>query len=138
MDDPDDMTPRPRRRLSRGIYLELGVLAVLVALVVPTILLAAQRQVAAERALVTLGITSDPEGADVIVDDLVVGRTPLRVRLERGEPVSLRVQAREPFLDYDLYKPYRARLEVEADRNMHVWIPRTSAEEQEAQRTARP
>ena len=88
MDDPDDMTPRPRRRLSRGIYLELGVLAVLVALVVPTILLAAQRQVAAERALVTLGITSDPEGADVIVDDLVVGRTPLRVRLERGEPVQ--------------------------------------------------
>ena len=102
-------------------------------LVVPTLIITARQQVSAARAQVVLSVTSDPAGASVIVDNLWVGRTPMEVDLQRGEPVSLRVVAREPYLEYDLYKPYRSQLTLEDDRNIHVWIPRTTAQEQAAQ-----
>jgi hypothetical protein len=113
--------------------LELLVIGLLVLLVVPTLILTAREQVTAQQAQVVLSLSSDPSGASVIVDNLWVGRTPLQVELTRSEEFSLRVEAREPYLEYDLYKPYRATLSLEADKNVHVWIPRTTAEEQAAQ-----
>ena len=121
----------------RGVLLELGVLVVLLALVLPPILLAAQRQATTQQAVATLSVTSDPPDASVIVDDLWLGRTPLQLQLERGQEVALRVEAREPYLEYNLYRPYRTTLELSENRNLHVWIPRTTAEEQEAQRSSR-
>lgn len=124
---------RPAQRQFRTPLLEILVLAALLLVVVPTLILTARHQVNAANAQVVLSVTSDPSGAAVIVDDLLVGRTPMEVELQRGEPFSLRVVAREPYLEYDLYKPYRAQMTLESDRNIRVWIPRTTAEEQAAQ-----
>lgn len=130
-------TPAPARRQSRTPLLEILVVGVLLLLVVPTLILTARHQVNAARAHVVLSVTSDPSGASVIVDNLWVGRTPMQVDLQRGEPVSLRVVAREPYLEYDLYKPFRREITLEDNRNIDVWIPRTSAQEQAAQMAGR-
>ena len=128
---------RPAAREARTPLLEILVIAALLLLVVPTLIVTARHQVNAANSQVVLSVSSDPVGASVIVDDLWVGRTPMQVELQRGEPVSLRVVAREPYLEYDLYKPYRSELTLEDDRNIHVWIPRTTAAEQAAQRAQR-
>ncbi|MEX2536158.1 MAG: PEGA domain-containing protein [Trueperaceae bacterium] len=119
--------------LARVPLLEVLVVALLVLLVASTVILAGRQQVNAEQAQVLLSISSDPDGASVIVDDLWVGRTPMEVDLTRGEAVSLRVEAREPYLAYDLYKPYRSEITLDGDRSLQVWIPRTTAQEQAEQ-----
>lgn len=124
-------------RTGRAPVVEVLVVGLLAMILVPTLIIAARQQVTAEQAKVEVSISSDPTDAAVIVDDLLVGRTPMEFDLERGETVSLRVEAREPYLEYDLYKPYRTELTVEESRNLDVWIPRTSAEEQAEQRAAR-
>jgi hypothetical protein len=133
------LAPRAREEQSGGRVplLELLIVGLLVLMVVPTLIVTARQQVNAERAQVVLGVTSDPSGASVIVDDLWVGRTPMQLKLSSKKEVALRVEAREPYLEYDLYKPYRTTLQLEGDRNLHVWIPRTTAEEQAAQLAAR-
>lgn len=120
-------------RLGRAPLFELVVVALLIMLTVPALIVVGRKQVSEERAQVTLSVSSDPSGASVIVDDLWVGRTPLDLDLTRSDEVALRVEAREPYLEYDLYKPFRKRITVESDRSLHVWIPRTSSEEQAAQ-----
>jgi len=40
----------------------------------------------------TLTITSSPEGAEVLVDDTVVGRTPLECRVRRWRPVTVAIR----------------------------------------------
>lgn len=124
---------RPAARKFRTPLLEILVITALLLVVVPTLILTARHQVSAANSQVVLGVNSDPSGASVIVDDLWVGRTPMQVELQRDEPFSLRVVAREPYLEYDLYKPYRAEMTLAGDRNIQVWIPRTTAEEQAAQ-----
>jgi len=84
-----------------------------------------------------LSVSSDPEGAAVIIDDIWVGTTPVSVNLEQGSEIELRLEAAEPFSEYDLYKLYRSTLVVDRDRDLSVWITRTTAEEQEQQRAAR-
>jgi hypothetical protein len=121
------------RSAGRVPLLELLVVGLLVLMVVPTLIVTARQQVNAERAQAVLTVTSDPSDASVIVDDLWVGRTPLQLRLTTTKGFSLRVEAREPYLEYDLYKPYRTNLQLEGNKNLHVWIPRTTAEEQAAQ-----
>jgi hypothetical protein len=128
---------REERAGGRVPLLELLVVGLLVLMVVPTLIVTARQQVNAERAQVVLGVTSDPSGASVIVDDLWVGRTPMQLKLSSKKEVALRVEAREPYLEYNLYKPYRTNLKLEGDRNLHVWIPRTTAEEQAAQLAGR-
>jgi hypothetical protein len=113
--------------------LESLVVALLILVVVPPLILTARKEVRAGHSLVQLSLSSDPDGASVIIDDLWVGRTPLQLDVERGQEFSIRVEAREPYLEYDLYKPYRSRLSLEENRNLHVWIPRTTAAEQAAQ-----
>lgn len=128
---------RPTHRQVRTPLLEILVIAVLLLLVVPTLIITARNQVSAANAQVVLSVSSNPTGASVIVDDLWVGRTPMQVELQRDEPFSLRVVAREPYLEYDLYRPYRSELTLDQDRNINVWIPRTTAEEQAAQLAGR-
>jgi hypothetical protein len=117
--------------------LESLVVALLVLLVVPPLILTARKEVRAGHSLAYLTVTSDPAGASVIVDDLWVGRTPLKLELKRDQEFSLRVEAREPYLEYDLYKPYRGRLTLQGDKNLQVWIPRTTAAEQASQMAGR-
>lgn len=124
---------RPARADGRAPVLELLVVGLLLLVVVPTLIVTARQQVSSARSRAVLSISSDPSNASVIVDDLWVGRTPLQLELEAGQQLSLRLEAREPYLDYDLYKRYRTELRLESDKNLHVWIPRTTAEEQAAQ-----
>lgn len=126
-------TAGQERVAGRAPLLELLIVGLLVLMVVPTLIVTARQQVSSARAQVVLTVTSDPSNASVIVDDLWVGRTPMELELSSDQEVSLRLEAREPYLEYDLYKPYRNRLQLDADRNLHVWIPRTTAEEQAAQ-----
>jgi hypothetical protein len=132
------LAPRVREERAGGRVplLEALIVGLLVLMVVPTLIVTARQQVNAERAQVVLGVTSDPAGASVIVDNLWVGRTPMQLKLSSQKEVALRVEAREPYLEYDLYKPYRTSLKLEGNRNLHVWIPRTTAEEQAAQLAA--
>lgn len=125
------------RATGRVPLLELLVVAVLVMLAVPSLILAARSQVNAGESQVRLSVSSDPAGAAVIVDDLWVGTTPVELELVRDQEVALRVVAREPYLEYDLYKPFRTTMALEGDRNLNIWIPRTSAEEQARQRESR-
>lgn len=124
----------PERAAGRAPLLELLIVGLLVLMVVPTLIVTARQQVNNARAQVVLTVTSDPSNASVIIDDLWVGRTPMEVELSSEQEISLRLEAREPYLEYDLYKPFRSKLRLEADRNLDVWIPRTTAEEQAAQR----
>jgi hypothetical protein len=126
------------RASGRVPLLESLVVALLILVVVPPLILTARKEVRAGHSLVQLSLSSDPEGASVIIDDLWVGRTPLQLDVERGQEFSFRVEAREPYLEYHLYKPYRSRLSLEENRNLHVWIPRTTAAEQAAQLEALP
>lgn len=121
------------RATGRAPLLELLAVAVLVAIVVPTLIVTLREQVSSARSQVVLSVSSDPSDASVIVDDLWVGRTPLDLQLSAGKEITLRVEAREPYLEYDLYKPYRSTMTLEDSRNINVWIPRTTAEEQAAQ-----
>ncbi len=127
----------PARSKRRHYVLEI--LVVLLALFVggAATLLTNRTQELTAAPTATLSVTSDPEGAAVIIDDIWVGTTPVTVNLELGSEVQLRVEAQEPFAEYDLFKPYRSTITVDRDRDLSVWITRTTAEEQEQQRAAR-
>ncbi len=115
-------------------FLFVAVLALLFTL---ALLVVARQQLLDADAVVTVKISSDPDGAAVFVDTILRGKTPLELELERGTTVDLQLIADEPYLTYDLYKPFKKRFTFSSNRNLDVWIPRTSAEEQEAQRRAR-
>ncbi|MEX2541789.1 MAG: FxLYD domain-containing protein [Trueperaceae bacterium] len=80
-------------------------------------------------------VATDPENAAVFVDGKTVGRTPTTVTVVRAQATPYRVMADEPYDDYDLYKPFEGVLNVTSEReSISVWLERTTAEEQAAQR----
>lgn len=85
---------------------------------------------------VEVTFTSDPENAQLFVNSGRRGTMPMTIELEAGEPISYRIVASEPYEDYDLYKPYSGGLTPTEDVAIDVWLERTTAEEQAAQRTA--
>lgn len=90
---------------------------------------------------VLITFTSDPEGAILSIglpgEELKArGPTPITVPLVPGEVYSLRLVAPEPFTAYDLYVPYSGTyLTPTDDTEVSVWIERTTAAQQEAQRS---
>lgn len=84
--------------------------------------------------MVNVRFRSDPDGATVHIDGRSVGTTPHTEPLEQGEAVRYNLRAEEPYDEYDLYKPYSATLTPEEDVALDVWLNRTTAEEQQAQR----
>lgn len=89
-----------------------------------------------EATQVSVEITSDPTDAQVEMLGQYRGRTPLTLSLDAGRTYSYVVTARETFPDYKLYKPYSGSLTATEPVSISVWIERTSAEEQAAQRRA--
>lgn len=85
---------------------------------------------------VNITITSDPADALVIVSDRIVGRTPVTVQVDAGTSHAYKVSADEPYADYKLYKPFTGRFTANDTTSISVWIDRTTAEEQAAQRQA--
>jgi hypothetical protein len=83
---------------------------------------------------VRVSITSDPSGATVRVNGLTQGTTPLTVSVPVGRPTSYVVTAEEPYEDYALFKPFTGTLNVSEAENVSVWLERTTAAEQGAQR----
>ena len=85
---------------------------------------------------VAVTFTSDPVGAVVSIDGVKRGVTPLTVNRPKGQSFQYTVEASEPYKDYDLYKPHRGGLTPTKGEAVSVWLDRTTAAEQAAQRTA--
>lgn len=85
---------------------------------------------------VTVSFTSDPSGARVYVDDSQRGTTPLKLQVAKDQTITYVVEAKEPYPSYDLYKPYQATLTPTKDEAVSVWLDRTTAAEQKAQKAA--
>lgn len=86
---------------------------------------------------VDVTITSDPSGAAVITNGAPRGSTPVTFSARIGVPLEYRVEADEPFDDYDLYVPYRGTVTPTEDVAIDVWLERTSAEQQAEQHASR-
>lgn len=85
---------------------------------------------------VEFSFTSDPSGAELMIDGVLVGTTPFTGSAVPGTVLDYQVIAAEPYEEYDLYRPYHGTLTVpESGTAVNVWIERTSAEEQAAQFT---
>lgn len=107
-------------------------------------LLAPQSDAAAGRALettstqrVNVTVTSDPPGARVTANGVPHGVTPATFETPVGLRLDYRVEAEEPYDEYDLYMPYRGSITPTEDVAIDVWLERTTAEQQAEQRTAR-
>lgn len=83
---------------------------------------------------VDVQITSDPSGARVTVAGRYVGTTPVTVPVVPDSPTSYSVEAPEPYDDYNLYKKYGGTINASEPTAISVWLERTSATEQAAQR----
>lgn len=95
---------------------------------------AAEHHAAAEQ--VTLSFTSDPSGASVYVGGQRRGTTPLTLQANKGETLTYTLTAKEPYKAYDLYKPYQGSITPTKDEAVSVWLDRTTAAEQQAQKAA--
>jgi hypothetical protein len=76
---------------------------------------------------------SDPPDAVLNIEGQARGRTPITVSVPAERLVQYNLLAREPYGDYNLYKPFNGTLEVSEPTSVSVWIDRTTAEEQAAQ-----
>lgn len=85
---------------------------------------------------VTVTIESDPSGAEVVANGRSYGPTPVTIAAVKDETVTYVVKPDEPYETYDLYKEYVGTVVADRDRALKVWIPRTTAAEQAAQRAA--
>lgn len=94
------------------------------------------RSTAQQRAIpkVNVTFTSDPEDATIYVDGQRMGTTPATVQVPKDQRVHYRLVASEPYSDYNLYEPFTSAVTLTDDDAINVWIPRTTAEEQAAQR----
>lgn len=98
---------------------------------------------ALSQAEVLVTFTSDPPQAMLSVAAgsgaaVEIGRTPIQVRMQAGAVYQIRLVAIEPNSTYDLYRPYSAPFTAPGEAaTVSVWIDRTTAAEQQAQRAAR-
>ncbi len=88
----------------------------------------------ADARTVEVTFTSDPNGAIVLIENSHVGTTPHTAQVPPGQLFDYTLRAEEPYEEYDLYKPYSASLTPDEDVAVDVWLDRTTAEEQQAQR----
>jgi hypothetical protein len=82
--------------------------------------------------VVHVTFTSDPPKATLSVNGAPRGTTPITVTVPPGVKTNYRVVAPEPYTEYNLYKPYNGTATASKDENISVWIPRTTAAEQQA------
>ena len=74
--------------------------------------------------LVETGLTSDPTGAEVYLNGVFVGHTPLVFLRPQGALVRYRVQAGETAPGGFVYNAYEGRLTVEEAVTVSVWLNR--------------
>jgi PEGA domain len=85
---------------------------------------------------INVTVTSDPTGAEVIVEDVSKGFTPITLSIPQNTVTAYSVRVIEPYDDYNLYKSYDGIFNLSKDETVSVWIERTSAEEQVTQSKA--
>ncbi|MGL4609022.1 MAG: PEGA domain-containing protein [Trueperaceae bacterium] len=83
--------------------------------------------------IVEVSFTSDPSGANLYIDSVYQGETPLSVKRPVGTPFYYSLAAEDIYTDYDLYKLYGASYTPLKTEAISVWIERTTLEEQQAQ-----
>ena len=84
--------------------------------------------------LANVTITSDPEGAELTINGDRKGSTPVSFQVPVDSTISYRLVAEDDIAEYDLYVPFEGSLEVADDEAISVWIERTTADEQVAQK----
>lgn len=95
---------------------------------------AAQQLEPREPEPVSVTFTSDPPNAVLYVAGGERGSTPITVEVPAETEMAYRLVVPEEGSDYALYKPFDGVLNASKDESISVWIERTTAEEQEAQR----
>ena len=110
----------------------------LILLTTPFLFVLARQQVLAVPEPSAVTFDSDPRGATVLIDGVVRGETPVTLELSQGRETAYRLLPSEPFRAYDLYRPFEGTITPSRpQQSIHVWIDRTSAQEQLRQRQAR-
>lgn len=82
-------------------------------------------------------VTSDPSGARVLVAGVHQGNTPVTINVRPNTATPYRVEAVEPYGDYDLYKPFVGTLNLSESTSVSVWLDRTTDIEQASMRLQR-
>lgn len=73
---------------------------------------------------VEIGLTSDPEGAEVYLDGIFVGYTPITFQRPQGATVFYRIQAGEAVPDAAIYEDFEGEMVVEEAVTVSVWLDR--------------
>lgn len=112
-------------------------LALLVACGEPESAAASRMSQGSSGSTVPVEITSDPTGARVLIGGVHQGNTPVTINVRPNTSVTYRVEATEPYADYDLYKPFTGTLNTSEPTAIVVWLDRTTAVEQASIRLQR-
>lgn len=81
-------------------------------------------ELALQLSFVKLSINSDPEKADVFVDDKLRGQTPLELTVLGATPMRYRVTASPDAETGVRYVPFQAVFEGSEDTEISVWLDR--------------
>lgn len=84
-------------------------------------------QEAKQPALVNITFTSDPVGATLTVNGQQLGVTPIRVQVQRDKEFNYEVSISDDHPEFFLYKTYRGKFLPKENRDISVWIDRTTA-----------
>ena len=85
-------------------------------------------RVAPGQPLVETGLTSDPTGAAVYLDDVFAGYTPLAFRRPKGTRVRYRIQVDKAVTDMFVYESYKGEVTVDEAVIISVWLNREPLE----------
>jgi len=115
----------------------IGLLAVSISQLVPRAAEGTPQPASAQtKPQVEVIVASDPTGAEVYLEGRSVGITPVTILVATDTPVSYRVVGPEPYAAYKLYKEFRGTITTSEPTSISVWLDRTTAQEQQAARTA--
>ena len=83
-----------------------------------------ERSVEDEPEHATLTLLSDPAYADVLVDDIIVGRTPFEITLPLGSTLVYEVRAGDGVENPEGYEAFQGTHDAVEDVSVSVWLNR--------------
>ncbi|CAN5737017.1 hypothetical protein BH24DEI2_BH24DEI2_04730 [soil metagenome] len=114
---------RRSQLIGSALYLVAGTL-----LVLPVVGFVREQVATVGVPRVEIGVTTDPDGANVYLDDVFVGTTPLTFERLRGTRVRYRVEAKPSVLQGAAFESYEDDLVVKEAVTVSVWLNRLPLE----------